>query len=316
MSSAQLETIFREFEQVSTVEENAPKVAGVGLGLAVCARIVQNLGGQLRVESKENVGSKFTFVIPFMLPTLLPSPPDAKSPMRKIGNSLPNGHADEAGLGLDFKVATQPRRTSAGSNGSRKSVKSEIESLITAMAASHMKPQSTAGRSLASDVAADADEPASPQLKNKLLAPFDGRTASRRDSNSSSRSSSFGAAVPTPGFTRNGIRRNVDALGLDTPSGSRSPSTSPTPVDSTDQYDVAIEFESESVVAKPETTTGSKSPALANYRDFKPSLVSLSSSDQICPLRVLVVEVRPFPLPSCTIFDLIPRDSSLTCLLS
>lgn len=37
----------------------------VGLGLAVVARIVEQLGGQLRVDSKIGEGSRFSFLIPF-----------------------------------------------------------------------------------------------------------------------------------------------------------------------------------------------------------------------------------------------------------
>ena len=36
-----------------------------GLGLAVVARIVEQLGGQLRVDSKVGEGSRFSFLIPF-----------------------------------------------------------------------------------------------------------------------------------------------------------------------------------------------------------------------------------------------------------
>lgn len=37
----------------------------VGLGLAVVARIIEQLGGQLRVDSKPNEGSRFSLLIPF-----------------------------------------------------------------------------------------------------------------------------------------------------------------------------------------------------------------------------------------------------------
>lgn len=64
ISPAKLESIFREFEQV---ESAAPRTAtpGLGLGLAVVARIVEQLGGQLRVESRVGEGSRFSFLIPF-----------------------------------------------------------------------------------------------------------------------------------------------------------------------------------------------------------------------------------------------------------
>jgi len=66
ISSEKLERIFRDFEQVESV---APRSAtpGLGLGLAVVARIVGQLGGQLRVESKVNEGTCFSFLAPFVL---------------------------------------------------------------------------------------------------------------------------------------------------------------------------------------------------------------------------------------------------------
>ncbi|KAF8839543.1 hypothetical protein BDN67DRAFT_748905 [Paxillus ammoniavirescens] len=57
-----LESIFREFEQVESSEGNG--VAGVGLGLAVVVRIVEQLQGQLRVDSQTGGGSRFSFLIP------------------------------------------------------------------------------------------------------------------------------------------------------------------------------------------------------------------------------------------------------------
>ncbi|PCH40363.1 hypothetical protein WOLCODRAFT_98767 [Wolfiporia cocos MD-104 SS10] len=59
-----LECIFREFEQVESTPSKV-NAQGLGLGLAVVARIVEQLGGQLRVDSKINEGSRFSFLIPF-----------------------------------------------------------------------------------------------------------------------------------------------------------------------------------------------------------------------------------------------------------
>ncbi|KZT67110.1 histidine kinase [Daedalea quercina L-15889] len=64
ITAEKLECIFREFEQVESTPTRAP-VEGLGLGLAVVARIVEQLGGQLRVDSRTGEGSRFSFLIPF-----------------------------------------------------------------------------------------------------------------------------------------------------------------------------------------------------------------------------------------------------------
>ncbi|KDQ58691.1 hypothetical protein JAAARDRAFT_176751 [Jaapia argillacea MUCL 33604] len=66
MGSLKLEGIFREFERVETAAPGSNE-EGLGLGLAVVARIVEQLGGQLRVESQEGEGSQFSFLVPFSL---------------------------------------------------------------------------------------------------------------------------------------------------------------------------------------------------------------------------------------------------------
>ena len=52
-------------------------VAGVGLGLALVARIVRTLGGQLRIASRVGEGSRFTLVLPLSIDggSLLPLDP-------------------------------------------------------------------------------------------------------------------------------------------------------------------------------------------------------------------------------------------------
>ncbi|KAG8767835.1 Light-sensor Protein kinase [Ceratobasidium sp. 428] len=68
ISTTKLESIFREFEQVESSMPRSGESQGLGLGLAVVARIVEQLGGQLRVDSKPQQGSRFSFLIPFALP--------------------------------------------------------------------------------------------------------------------------------------------------------------------------------------------------------------------------------------------------------
>ena len=45
--------------------QDAKQQKGYGLGLALCKIIVEKLGGSIRVESTVNIGSTFTFVLPF-----------------------------------------------------------------------------------------------------------------------------------------------------------------------------------------------------------------------------------------------------------
>ncbi|KAI0629850.1 hypothetical protein C8Q77DRAFT_1065052 [Trametes polyzona] len=106
--SDKLEGIFREFEQVETTPRTHSP--GLGLGLAVVARIVEQLGGQLRVDSSLGKGSRFSFLLP--LTTDIP------------GKSLPwSSNSSRSSL-----VVTHDA-------GSRTS---EIQDLVDALSASHM----------------------------------------------------------------------------------------------------------------------------------------------------------------------------------
>jgi PAS domain S-box-containing protein len=55
-------SIFDEFFQLSNPERDRNK--GTGLGLAICKRLVDAMGGRLRVESKPGEGSTFTVSLP------------------------------------------------------------------------------------------------------------------------------------------------------------------------------------------------------------------------------------------------------------
>ncbi|KAG5948338.1 hypothetical protein E4U53_006311 [Claviceps sorghi] len=76
MNPKQLDALFRELEQVSTEESDVPpsdvqdkprQARTLGLGLAVVARIVRNMDGQLRLKSEEGHGSRFVIQLPFQL---------------------------------------------------------------------------------------------------------------------------------------------------------------------------------------------------------------------------------------------------------
>ena len=104
MNTKKLDQLFRELEQVQTeslvdpalgdakaLPELSKKQDGetLGLGLAVVARIVRNMNGQLRLKSEEGKGSRFVIQFPFDLPDTEPeqqaiepaSPPGSVTPL-------------------------------------------------------------------------------------------------------------------------------------------------------------------------------------------------------------------------------------------
>ena len=84
MSAEKLDALFNELEQVQTENDeglqaklvgNTKAIEGkgkssrtLGLGLALVARIVRNMNGQLRVKSEEGKGSRFVIQLSFELP--------------------------------------------------------------------------------------------------------------------------------------------------------------------------------------------------------------------------------------------------------
>lgn len=85
MSQERVDALFRELEQVQTEtdeglqEKLAPQTKAIeatndrqrtlGLGLALVARIIRNMNGQLRLKSEEGKGSRFVIQLGFYLPS-------------------------------------------------------------------------------------------------------------------------------------------------------------------------------------------------------------------------------------------------------
>lgn len=79
MDGTDAEKIFTAFERL----ENARGVSGFGLGLAICSRLVSQMGGSVRVESRKGKGSDFIVLLPLPLA-------DGKSPLEteKLSSGL------------------------------------------------------------------------------------------------------------------------------------------------------------------------------------------------------------------------------------
>lgn len=152
MNPRQLDALFRDLEQVSSEELESPSPEPVdkqretrtlGLGLAVVARIVRNMDGQLRLKSEEGQGSRFVVQLPFHLPDDSLSPEsgghsqDSSSAThtgKVIASASPNLKATPAGeimlieRGSHSNMAADmdKRSTGTGSAGSRRSVESLV----------------------------------------------------------------------------------------------------------------------------------------------------------------------------------------------
>ncbi|KAK0334160.1 hypothetical protein LTR59_009233 [Friedmanniomyces endolithicus] len=197
MNAKKLDALFRELEQVqsegdgsagidamvsdSNASSDGPenvKRQALGLGLAVVARIVKNMNGQLRLKSEEGAGTRFVIQFPFELPDSEPkqltseaaadqstgtATPVAESPAMPTTPPVPGeftlierGSTPRHDTNEGLPRRTLPRKNSDGSVNSRRSLgsvksaksamsyssqhsgKSEADRLIDAISDPHM----------------------------------------------------------------------------------------------------------------------------------------------------------------------------------
>ncbi|KAJ0165130.1 Cyanobacterial phytochrome B [Colletotrichum tanaceti] len=169
MTARQLDTLFRDLEQVnvemdegsfisSTDPDHGKDTRVLGLGLAVVARIVRNMDGQLRLKSEQGKGSRFVIQLPFDLPEDAPAPveggqksaksntassvasvttaimPDSDGEMMLIDRGSKLHIVDKAAIdggGAETESLESQKTTATG--GSKSSGRSDAERLIDAI---------------------------------------------------------------------------------------------------------------------------------------------------------------------------------------
>lgn len=152
MSQSTLEALFQQLEQVSSVddiegqgalpslEEQETRV--LGLGLALVARIVRNMQGQLSVRSEEGKGSRFIISLQFPVPDgadVVDSSDSRRSSRGKEATAPFQAQGEFMLVDGNVTPRDDERRRSVGSNRSGKSGssiqsnKSEVDRLISAM---------------------------------------------------------------------------------------------------------------------------------------------------------------------------------------
>lgn len=228
MDGSTLDSLFRELEQVQTdlenpfdfhvkesisIEEGKEEKKTLGLGLAMVARIIRNMDGQLRLKSEKDQGSRFVVQLPFYLPkdeasatqsatTLHPQSPEGEI---TLVNSAERRNSHD---GL-------PRRSSTESLHSRKSLNSfksatssqrsgmsDVDRLIEAIQGPHLLEErpsagerSMSSRSIRSQLERRESSTASPTTPPRERA----RSLDSKSLPSSPRTRASPSQVTTPG---------------------------------------------------------------------------------------------------------------------
>ncbi|KAI8456842.1 hypothetical protein BY996DRAFT_4579091 [Phakopsora pachyrhizi] len=131
---AKLESIFRAFEQVGAGEsEDGSQIESIGLGLAVVGRVVHNMGGQLRVDSTVDKGSKFTLVLPFSLPGRASGSVTSNFPSEDSGGVRINFSDESYGTNRGDAMIRSNQGSNTSNNAGSICSSSEIDGFVEAM---------------------------------------------------------------------------------------------------------------------------------------------------------------------------------------
>ncbi|KAI9871461.1 MAG: Light-sensor Protein kinase, partial [Pleopsidium flavum] len=183
MSATKLDALFRDLEQVQTesdvdseevlapdnrlISQGKEGKRTLGLGLAVVARIIRNMNGQLRLKSEEGKGSRFVIQLGFDLPVndlsqgLLPgataagimpprdhptTPPAAEGEVMLVHKSAQkNSQLGSRELNRKNSADSLTSIKSSKSWSSSKSAKGDVDRLIDALSEPHMVSKAPSG---------------------------------------------------------------------------------------------------------------------------------------------------------------------------
>ncbi|KAM0791077.1 hypothetical protein ACM66B_004368 [Microbotryomycetes sp. NB124-2] len=100
ITSRQLESLYRQLEEVESDDTEEEADLSIGLGLAVVARTVRVLGGQLRLESAPHVGTTATVFLPLIQQAQEPGSPRGRRQQEpfeldKMLRDLSKSHVDQ-----------------------------------------------------------------------------------------------------------------------------------------------------------------------------------------------------------------------------
>jgi signal transduction histidine kinase/tetratricopeptide (TPR) repeat protein len=88
--SHQIHKLFKPFSQADS--STARKYGGTGLGLSICKSLVESMGGTIKIESTENVGTFVAFSLTLPKAKLEASSGDKRNESRHLHHSSPDEH--------------------------------------------------------------------------------------------------------------------------------------------------------------------------------------------------------------------------------